>query len=300
MIEKKVIKGVKHCIIIASGKGGVGKSTVSANLAITLAKKGFKTALVDADIYGPSIPKIFGIESEHPCLVMHDGINLMQPIERFGVKINSLGFFTDKDKAVIWRGPMASNAISQLFMETYWGDIDYMIIDFPPGTGDIQITTVQNFYIDAAIIVTIPQVLALNDARKGAEMLINSKINIPLIGIVENMSWFTPQQHPEEKYFLFGKDGGRLLADEFKTSLIAQIPLIKEVGEFVEKGDDLLSENVEFNIIFERLADNLLLQVPIGDNFPNLDEVSDKVPFAESCEKKDCKARKTCKGDCCS
>ncbi|MBP8776457.1 MAG: Mrp/NBP35 family ATP-binding protein [Bacteroidaceae bacterium] len=300
MIEKKVIKGVKHCIIIASGKGGVGKSTVSANLAITLAKKGFKTALVDADIYGPSIPKIFGIESEHPCLVMHDGINMMQPIEKFGVKINSLGFFTDKDKAVIWRGPMASNAISQLFTDTYWGDIDYMIIDFPPGTSDVQITTVQSFYIDAAIIVTIPQVLALNDARKGAEMLINSKINIPLIGIVENMSWFTPQQHPEEKYFLFGKDGGRLLADEFKTSLIAQIPLIKEVGEFVEKGDDLLSENIEFSIIFEQLADNLLLQVPIGDCLPNLDGVSDKASFTESCEKKDCKARKTCKGDCCS
>ena len=300
MIEKKVIKGVKHCIIIASGKGGVGKSTVSANLAITLAKKGFKTALVDADIFGPTLSKFFGIESEHPCLVMHDGINMMQPIEKFGVKINSLGFFTDKDKAVIWRGPMASNAISQLFTDTYWGDIDYMIIDFPPGTSDVQITTVQSFYIDAAIIVTIPQVLALNDARKGAEMLINSKINIPLIGIVENMSWFTPQQHPEEKYFLFGKDGGRLLADEFKTSLIAQIPLIKEVGEFVEKGDDLLSENIEFSIIFEQLADNLLLQVPIGDCLPNLDGVSDKASFTESCEKKDCKARKTCKGDCCS
>ncbi len=257
MIEKTVIEGVKHIIVIASGKGGVGKSTVSANLAMTLVGKGYKVALVDADIYGPSIPKIFDVEDERPCLSVKAGKdNMMDPIEKYGVKITSLGFFADKGKSIVWRGPMASNAITQLFTQTYWGDIDYMIVDFPPGTGDIQITTVQKFNVVGAVIVTTPQQLSLNDARKGAEMLTNEHINIPLIGVVENMSWFTPQRHQDERYFIFGEGGGQILADEFGVNLLAQIPLVKEVGEIAEQGQNFLSlHNDSLKASFDGLAD---------------------------------------------
>ena len=180
----------------------------------------------------------------------------MDPIQKYGVKINSLGFFADKGKSIVWRGPMASNAITQLFTQTYWDDIDYMIIDFPPGTGDIQITAVQKFEIDGAIVVTTPQELSLNDARKGTEMLTNDNIHIPLIGVVENMSWFTPLQHPDEKYFIFGKNGGQTLADEFSVPLLAQIPLIKEVGELAEQGKAFSAlDNKDLKLVFEQLAE---------------------------------------------
>lgn len=257
IVEKILIPGVKNLIVVASGKGGVGKSTISANLAITLAKKGYKTALVDADIYGPSIPKMFDIENERPILSDVES-NKMEPIEKYGVKINSIGFFVDKDKSIIWRGPMVSNAITQLFTDTHWGDIDYMIIDFPPGTGDIQITTVQKFNINGALIVTTPQEIAVNDARKGAEMFLNSSIEVPLIGLVENMSWFTPKQHPEEKYYIFGKDGGQKLSSELGTPLLVQVPLIKEVGEVAEHGENYCNlQNEEMNSIFEKLAESV-------------------------------------------
>lgn len=257
IVEKILIPGVKNLIVVASGKGGVGKSTISANLAITLAKKGYKTALVDADIYGPSIPKMFDIENERPILSDVES-NKMEPIEKYGVKINSIGFFVDKDKSIIWRGPMVSNAITQLFTDTHWGDIDYMIIDFPPGTGDIQITTVQKFNINGALIVTTPQEIAVNDARKGAEMFLNSGIEVPLIGLVENMSWFTPKQHPEEKYYIFGKDGGQKLSSELGTPLLVQVPLIKEVGEVAEHGENYCNlQNEEMNSIFEKLAESV-------------------------------------------
>lgn len=263
IVEKILIPGVKNLIVVASGKGGVGKSTISANLAITLAKKGYKTALVDADIYGPSIPKMFDIENERPVLSDVES-NKMEPIEKYGVKINSIGFFVDKDKSIIWRGPMVSNAITQLFTDTHWGDIDYMIIDFPPGTGDIQITTVQKFNINGALIVTTPQEIAVNDARKGAEMFLNSSIEVPLIGLVENMSWFTPKQHPEEKYYIFGKDGGQKLSSELGTPLLVQVPLIKEVGEVAEHGENYCNlQNEEMNSIFEKLAESITQIVPV-------------------------------------
>lgn len=263
VVDKIPLTGIKNIIVVASGKGGVGKSTISANLAITLAKKGYRTALVDADIYGPSIPKMFDIENERPGLSVNDK-NKMEPIKKYGVKINSIGFFVDKDKSIIWRGPMVSNAITQLFSETYWGEIDYMIIDFPPGTGDIQITTVQKFNINGAIIVTTPQEIAINDARKGAEMFVNSGIEIPLLGVVENMSWFTPQQHPDEKYFIFGKDGGKNLSYELSTPLLAQVPLIKEIGEAAEQGENYFNlKNEELIQIFDKLAESVTEIVPV-------------------------------------
>ena len=204
--EKNKINGVKKIIVVASGKGGVGKSTVAANLAMTLALQKKKIALVDADIYGPSIPKIFGIENERPGLSNSSlADNMMEPVEKYSVKINSIGFFIDKDKSVIWRGPMVSKAITQLFTQTNWGDIDYMIVDFPPGTGDVQITIMQKFQIDGAIIVTTPQILSLNDARRGTDMFANNQINVPIIGVIENMSWFTPLKHPNENIIYLAK-----------------------------------------------------------------------------------------------
>jgi len=186
MLTKSVIKGVKHIIVVASGKGGVGKSTVSANLAIMLAKKGYKTALLDADVYGPSIPKMFDLEDQMVEVTMgEDGKEYMQPMEKYGVKINSIGFLVPSDRAVIWRGPLAGGALTQLFTQTAWGDIDYMIVDFPPGTGDVQISAIQQFRIAGAIIVTTPQVIAVNDARKGAEMFAPDNMNVPLFGVVE-------------------------------------------------------------------------------------------------------------------
>ena len=238
MLTKSRIKGVKHIIVVASGKGGVGKSTVSANLAIMLAKKGYKTALLDADVYGPSIPKMFDLEDQLVEVSMgEDGKEYMVPMEKYGVKINSIGFLVPSDKAVIWRGPLAGGALAQLFTQTVWGDIDYMIVDFPPGTGDVQISAIQQFKISGAIIVTTPQVLAVNDARKGTEMFAPNNMNVPLFGVVENMSWFTPKQHPEEKYFLFGQGGGLTLAREFNTSLLAQIPLVQSICESGDAGE---------------------------------------------------------------
>jgi ATP-binding protein involved in chromosome partitioning len=257
--EKIKMPDVKKIIVIASGKGGVGKSTVSVNLSIALARQGFKVALVDADIYGPSIPKMFGIEDAKPEVTTFGDKELMLPIEKYGVQIMSIGFFIGKSQGLIWRGPMAANAITQLFENTQWGKIDYMIIDFPPGTGDIQLTTVQKLNLSGAIIVTTPQEISLNDARKAASMFGNSDLNVPILGIVENMSWFTPQNHPEEKYFIFGKDGGNILASEFKTKLLAQIPLVSEVGEAAEKGLSIFSQPNKIVIeAFEKIIYELL------------------------------------------
>ena len=256
--DKKILDSVKNIIVVASGKGGVGKSTVAANMAIALANQGYKTALVDADIYGPSMPAMFGISQEMIKAVQIDGQEMMVPFEKYGVKVNSIGFMIDMQSAVIWRGPLAASAMSQLITNTMWGEIDYMIIDFPPGTGDIQISAIQQFEIDGAIVVTTPQVIAVNDARRGAEMFSPQMMDVPLIGVVENMSWFTPQNHPEEKYFLFGEGGGQALAEEFGTDLLVQIPLIKDVGTAAENGDNLLETAPEsIKGVFTSLADSV-------------------------------------------
>lgn len=291
MLTKSRIKGVKHIIVVASGKGGVGKSTVSANLAIMLAKKGYKTALLDADVYGPSIPKMFDLEDQMVEVTMgENGKESMVPMEKYCVKINSIGFLVPSDRAVIWRGPLAGGALTQLFTQTVWGDIDYMIVDFPPGTGDVQISAIQQFRISGAIIVTTPQVLAVNDARKGAEMFAPDNMNVPLFGVVENMSWFTPKQHPEEKYFLFGQGGGLTLAREFNTTLLAQIPLVQEVGETAEKGGNLIDQNnAIINEAFDRLADEVVYQL---ENAP-IDEVEE-----EHCDREDCEHSDSCTHDC--
>ena len=259
LFEKIPMEGVKNIIVIASGKGGVGKSTVAANLAIAFARNGLRTALVDADIYGPSIPKMFGLENERPDVTAIGDKEMMFPIEKYGVKIMSIGFFVAPTQSLIWRGPMAANAMTQLFENTQWGEIDYMVVDFPPGTGDIQLTTAQKLNLTGAIIVTTPQEIALNDVRKAASMFTNPDINVPILGVIENMSWFTPAKHPEEKYFVFGKGGGQKIASEYNSQLLGQIPLVIEVGEAAEHGRSIFSQNnKEVVSVFENIALKLI------------------------------------------
>jgi len=242
LFEKIPMKGVKNIIVVASGKGGVGKSTVSANLAVSFARNGLKTALVDADIFGPSIPKMFDIEDARPDITALGEREMIFPIEKYGVKIMSIGFFIDRSQSLIWRGPLAGKAVTQLFENTEWGEIDYMIIDFPPGTSDIQLTTIQKLNLSGAVIVTTPQEISLNDARKAASMFTNPDLKVPLLGVIENMSWFTPEKHPDEVYYIFGKGGGLKLAKEFDTILLGQIPLVMELGEAAEKGLSAFSQ----------------------------------------------------------
>ncbi len=223
-------------IAIHSGKGGVGKSTISANLAITLAKMGYKVGLLDADIHGPSIPKMFHTEGCRPVSTSVNGRNLIEPIEQYGVKMLSIGFFVDPQQAVVWRGGMASNAIKQLIQDANWGELDYFIIDLPPGTSDIHLTLVQHLHLTGAIVVTTPQPVAIMDARKGVDMFLNEKINVPVIGLVENMAWFTPAELPNNRYYIFGKDGGKLLAEELNIPLIGQVPLVQSIREGGDQG----------------------------------------------------------------
>ncbi len=227
-IERFHIDGIKKIIIVASGKGGVGKSTVAAGMAVSLAKQGYKTGLMDADIYGPSTPTLFGLQNERPLSVERYGKTRIIPFERAGIKVMSLGFFINTEQAVLWRGPMATNALKQLLNDTDWDALDFLIIDTPPGTGDIHITLVQQFEIDGVIVVTTPQLVALADVQKCIGLYSASNIQIPVLGIVENMAWFTPSMHPDERYYLFGKGGGEQLSKQFGIPVIAQIPVSEQ------------------------------------------------------------------------
>lgn len=254
------LSGVKCKIAVSSGKGGVGKSTVSANLAIALQKQGYKVGLLDADIYGPSIPKMFDIENERP---FANESGMIVPIEKYGIKILSIGFFVNKESAVVWRGAMASNAIKQLLTEALWGDLDFFIIDLPPGTSDIHLTIVQTIKLDGAIVVSTPQEVALADAVKGIDMFQNDKVGVPILGLIENMAWFTPAELPENKYYIFGKDGVKKLAEERGIELLGQIPIVQSICESGDNGkpiclnnDGIVSsafDNVAKNSIFAQI-----------------------------------------------
>ncbi len=235
----KPLAGVKNIIGVSSGKGGVGKSTIAANLAVALAREGYKVGLLDADIFGPSVPKMFGVEDAE--LFMHkvDDRELIIPLEKHGVKLLSIGFLVDKNAPVLWRGSMASNALRQLITDADWGELDYFVIDMPPGTNDIHLTLVQTLGITGVVIVTTPQEVALADARKGVNMFLGDKVNVPVLGLVENMAWFTPETHPDERYYLFGREGGVRLAKELGVRLLAQIPLVASVCEGGDCGEPI-------------------------------------------------------------
>ncbi len=234
--EERPLPGVKNIVGVSSGKGGVGKSTVAANLAVALAREGYKVGLLDADIFGPSVPKMFGCEDEE--LYMHevDGRQLIIPMERYGVKILSIGFLVDKNNAVLWRGGMASNALKQLITQADWGELDYFLIDMPPGTSDIHLTLVQTLDITGVVVVSTPQEVALADARKGIAMFTGDKVNVPILGLVENMAWFTPEAHPDERYYIFGREGAMRLADELHVRLLAQIPITEAIVADSDRG----------------------------------------------------------------
>jgi ATP-binding protein involved in chromosome partitioning len=234
--KSTVLPGVKNIIVVVSGKGGVGKSTVSANLALALAQGGAAVGLMDADIYGPSVPIMFGVRGERPQMIDVNGKGMIMPLERYGIKLLSIGLLVDEKSAVVWRGPMASSAIRQFITDVNWGELDYLVIDMPPGTGDIHLTLVQTAPVTGAVVVTTPQDVALADARKGIAMFGQAQLNVPIIGLVENMSYFTPAELPDHKYYIFGKEGGKRLADEYDVPFLGQIPLVQSIREGGDTG----------------------------------------------------------------
>ena len=244
-----VLPGVKNIITVVSGKGGVGKSTVAANLALALAQKGATGGLMDADIYGPSVPIMFGVRGQRPLMMDVEGKDKIVPLEQYGIKLISIGLLVDEKSAVVWRGPMASSAIRQFVTDVHWGELDYLIIDMPPGTGDIHLTLVQTIPVTGAVVVTTPQDVALADAKKAIAMFGQAQINVPIIGLVENMAWFTPAELPESKYYIFGKDGGKNLADQLDLNFLGQIPIVQSIREGGDKGvpvmvgDDQISKD---------------------------------------------------------
>lgn len=255
----KLLPQVKNIIGIFSGKGGVGKSTVASNLAVALAEMGYKVGLLDGDIYGPSIPKMFGEEEARPYMVEVDGRELIAPVEKYGVKMLSIGFFVNKEDALIWRGTMASNALRQLISDGNWGELDYFIIDLPPGTGDIHLTLVQTLSLTGVVAVTTPQEVALADARKGISMFRGDKVNVPVLGLVENMAWFTPAELPENRYYLFGRDGGKRLAEELGIPLLGEIPIVQGIREGGDSGKPAaLNADTLTGSAFLKLAENLI------------------------------------------
>lgn len=236
-LDMEQLRSVRHIIGIASGKGGVGKSTVAVNLACALARLGYKVGLADADVYGPSIPTMTDTEGATPMAEEQDGKELIIPLEKYGVKWMSIGYFAEKGQALIWRGPMACNALKQMILQVKWGDLDFLLIDMPPGTGDIHISLIQEIPMEGAVVVTTPQTVALADVEKGVNMFRNPSVNRPIFGLVENMAWFTPKEHPEEKYFIFGKDGGAKMAEDLNIDLLGRIPLVQGIRESGDSGE---------------------------------------------------------------
>ena len=252
---EKLLPGVKNIIAVSSGKGGVGKSTVSANLAIALARLGYRVGLLDTDIFGPSMPKMFNVEDERPYAVKKDGRDLICPIEKYGVKLLSIGFFVSPTTATLWRGGMATSALKQLIADADWGELDYFILDTPPGTSDIHLTLLQTLPITGAVIVSTPQQVALADARKGIDMYRNEKVNVPILGLIENMAWFTPAELPENRYYIFGKEGCKHLAEEMNVPLLAQIPLVQSICDNGDAGTPAaLSSDTATGLAFINLA----------------------------------------------
>lgn len=262
LIKGEPIKGISSIVAISSGKGGVGKSTVTSNIAVTLAQMGFQVGLLDADIYGPSIPTMMDMEGERPMSITVDGKSKMQPIENYGVKVLSIGFFTQPNQAVIWRGPMASKALNQMIFDAAWGELDFLLIDLPPGTGDIHLSIVQSLPISGAIVVSTPQNVALADAKKGIAMFQQDSIQVPVLGIVENMSYFTPQELPENKYYIFGKQGAKNLATDTKVPFLGEIPLVQSVREAGDVGRPAaLQENSPIADTINLITQNMVAQL---------------------------------------
>ncbi|WP_027127371.1 Mrp/NBP35 family ATP-binding protein [Gelidibacter mesophilus] len=261
-IKGKAIPGIQNIVAVASGKGGVGKSTVTANLAITLSKMGFKVGILDADIYGPSIPIMFDVEAERPTTVNVDGKSKMRPIESYGVKVLSIGFFTQPGQAVVWRGPMAAKALNQMIFDAHWGELDFLLIDLPPGTGDIHLSIMQSLPITGAVIVSTPQKVALADAQKGVAMFQQDSINVPVLGIIENMAYFTPAELPENKYYIFGQEGAKHLAEDLKVPFLGEIPLVQSIREAGDIGRPAaMQTGTPLEHAFEKLTQNVVQEV---------------------------------------
>jgi ATP-binding protein involved in chromosome partitioning len=270
LIKGKPVPGIKNIVAVASGKGGVGKSTVTANLAVTLSKMGFKVGILDADIYGPSIPIMFDVAAERPLSVNVDGKSKMKPIENYGVKVLSIGFFTQPNQAVIWRGPMASKALNQLIFDADWGELDFMLIDLPPGTGDIHLSIMQALPITGAVVVSTPQNVALADARKGVAMFQQENIQVPVLGMVENMAYFTPEELPDNKYYIFGKEGAKNLAEDLEVPFLGEIPLVQSIRESGDVGHPAaLQSGTPVALSFEEVTRNVVAQTVFrNDNLP--------------------------------
>jgi ATP-binding protein involved in chromosome partitioning len=259
---RKVLPGVKHIVAVASGKGGVGKSTIAVNLAVGLAKLGNSVGFIDADIYGPSAPLMFDLRNQKPTTVDENGKNKIKPLENYGVKVLSIGFFAEANQAIVWRGPMASKALKQMVNDVAWGELDYMVVDLPPGTGDIHLSLVQALPLTGAVVVSTPQEVALADARKGVDMFQLPQINVPVLGLVENMAWFTPAELPDNKYYIFGREGVVSLAEQLKLPLLAQIPLIQSIREAADAGRPaVLQEGTASALAFDKLVSSTIVAI---------------------------------------
>jgi ATP-binding protein involved in chromosome partitioning len=276
--KSSVLPGVKNIIAVVSGKGGVGKSTVSANLALALAKGGAKVGLLDADIYGPSVPIMFGVRGERPMMTEVNGKGMIVPLERYGIKLLSIGLLVDEKNAVVWRGPMASNAIRQFITDVHWADLDYLVIDMPPGTGDIHLTLMQTAPVTGVVVVTTPQDVALADAKKGIAMFGQAQMNVPIIGLVENMSYFTPAELPDHKYYIFGKEGGKRLAEEYDLPFLGQIPLVQSIREGGDIGvPAMMSDDEITKAAFAEFAGTVARSVSMRNAHMKPEEVAEVV-----------------------